>query len=511
MDNIANKARRPFALSAWQIGGAFFIYTLLTGLVVQLILLPYVFPAWHAGNGLLVGLDSVNFHKIAAQLANQIRAEGWSAWELAPKNQPVAGMAAIFYVLITPKPWVVLPLNALLHAIAALALYRLVLSLTKNWKISLLATLPFVLFPSSLTWTAQMHNDSYAIAGQLLFFYGWFLLAQRESVLSTRTMGWAALSILIGTILTWLVRDYLIQILQVLTLVVAIPLSLAYLWWTRRGQMHWRRTALALLVIWSLVVTIGFFATPKKVIRAERTAPRLQYEWRASSWLPRAVMQYEWLPAAINRQLFALSVTREINIRAWAGAGSNIDTDIHFRSASDIFLYLPRALQIGFLAPFPRDWFGNGSRAPNTMMRRVSGIEMSMVYLALLGLPMVLWRRRRELHLWVVVFYAAGMQTIYTLVTVNVGTLYRFRYGYLMTFVALGIAGWTVLWPIIQNNVVRFREKGKYSTTKKRSAASWQSVPANFVRAALTASAGRKPVLHLSPLPAGGDQNSQNM
>jgi hypothetical protein len=120
-----------------------------------------------------------------------------------------------------------------------------------------------------------------------------------------------------------------------------------------------------------------------------------------------------------------------------------------------MFSPLPRALQIGFLAPFPNDWFGSGSRPANTMMRRVAGSEMRLVYLALLGLPMALWRWRRELSLWIFVFYAAGMQTIYTLVTVNIGTLYRFRYGYLMTFVALGIAGWTVLWPFIRKWLLR--------------------------------------------------------
>jgi len=432
-------------LSEWRVGGIFFIYTLLTGLAIQLILLPYVFPAWHAGNGLLVGLDSVNFHKIAIDMTRKVQEDGWSAWELAPRGEPVAGIATIFYVLITPKPWTVLPLNALLHAMAALVLYRLIMFLVKDWKKSLLATLPFVLFPSSLTWTAQMHNDSYAILGQLLFFYGWFLLAQWRNTFSVAKMAGAAISIVIGITFTWLVRDYLVQILHVLSLVVAIVLSLAYLWWRRRGDVDWYRAVMAILVIWVLVAVIGFFATPKKVVRAERAAPRLQYAWQNSTWLP----------GAIDRQLFALSVNREINLRAWAGAGSNIDTEIHFHSASDVLSYLPRALQIGFLAPFPNDWFGSGSRPANTMMRRVSGIEMSLVYLSLLGLPIAIWRWRRELSLWIFMFYAAGMQTIYTLVTVNIGTLYRFRYGYLMTFVALGIAGWTVLWPLLQNTLLR--------------------------------------------------------
>lgn len=32
-----------------------FIYTILMGLIVQLIFLPYIAPSWHNGNGLLRG------------------------------------------------------------------------------------------------------------------------------------------------------------------------------------------------------------------------------------------------------------------------------------------------------------------------------------------------------------------------------------------------------------------------------------------------------------------------
>ena len=171
--NSQHAATCPTWLIIW---GAFFISTLLMGLLVQLLLLPHVFPAWHAGDGLLVGLDSVAFHKIAVGLAERIHGEGWSVWTLRPGGQPVAGVAAIFYTLITPQPWVVLPLNAVLHATAGLVLMRMANYVCGNWRKSLLATFPFVFFPSTLTWTSQMLNDSYAILGGLLFIYGWIIL-----------------------------------------------------------------------------------------------------------------------------------------------------------------------------------------------------------------------------------------------------------------------------------------------------------------------------------------------
>jgi len=438
---LSDRDKLRSSISAWKIWVVIFTYTLLIGLVVQLILLPYVFPAWHAGNGLLVGGDWVSFNKIAVRLAEKIAAQGWSAWELAPKNQPVAGIAAIFYALIVPMPWTVLPLNAVLHATAALALYQIVRSLTKDEKKSLLAVLPFVLFPSSLTWTAQMHNDSYSIAGQLLFFYGWFLLAHLESYANWKIVLKAALAIVVGVALTWLVRAFLVGILQIISFGIATLLTIAFIIWASQARIQWFKAALAIIIVWILPFTMGFFTTSRKVDRAEKVAIRQNFGWQQPSWQPLVF---------VERQLRALSVTRQVNIRTWANAGSNIDTQISFHSDLDILRYLPRALQIGFLAPFPRDWFGSGSRAPNTMMRRVSGIEMSLVYLALIGLPIGLWYWRNELGLWIILLYAVSMLLVYSLVTVNVGTLYRFRYPYTMVFVAIGVAAWsTLLKPVL--------------------------------------------------------------
>ena len=74
-------------------------------------------------------------------------------------------------------------------------------------------------------------------------------------------------------------------------------------------------------------------------------------------------------------------------------------------------------------------------------MRRVSAAEMIGVYAALILLPFSLWRWRRKPETWVLTLFCAGMMVTYGLVIANVGSLYRVRYGFLMTLVALGIAG----------------------------------------------------------------------
>lgn len=54
-----------------------FAYTMLTSFLIQLILLPYIFPSWHAGDGLLnSSLDSVGFHQHAVAMSENIRVSG---------------------------------------------------------------------------------------------------------------------------------------------------------------------------------------------------------------------------------------------------------------------------------------------------------------------------------------------------------------------------------------------------------------------------------------------------
>jgi hypothetical protein len=113
---------------------------------------------------------------------------------------------------------------------------------------------------------------------------------------------------------------------------------------------------------------------------------------------------------------------------------------VGFHSIKDFLLYLPRAAEIAFLSPFPTDWFKPGSLPANTVMRRVSGFEMVGVYIALALLPYAVWRWRARPDLWIILIFCSGMLLIFGLVVANVGTLYRFRYGFLMTIVAVDLA-----------------------------------------------------------------------
>lgn len=112
------------------------------------------------------------------------------------------------------KPWTLISLNAALHATATLVLLILQF-FVPNWRVAIWAVLPFFLYPTTLLWTTQILKDGYSIAGFLLFLYGWLSLVrlrtwQRVRWLPILPLAW----IILGGLLIWVVRPYILQMMQ---------------------------------------------------------------------------------------------------------------------------------------------------------------------------------------------------------------------------------------------------------------------------------------------------------
>lgn len=460
-------------LPEWVFPLLFFAYALIVGLLIQLVLLPYVFPEWHTGEGLLDGNDSISFHNIAEYLSQRIESEGWQAWCLAPYGQPVSGIASIFYVLIAPHPWAVLPLNAALHALAAWLLFKVMRFHLEKRSYALLATLPFLLFPSSLLWVAQMHNDNYSVTGSILVMYAWICFARQESWQNPKRILGGIFAMIGGGFLIWMVRNYMIDLFTAVGGALLFSLILLFLFRLVRSRWTWKKTVTAIVVTSLTFILVTSLENIKITGKGMAVIPGFWMTYQAQDYssgenppvgqgnepetetvgnIPN-IKRWEytkWLPDWLDTQMKSLSTRRTKAIRNWTEEkygvkGSNIDTDVTFHSAMDIVKYMPRAAEIGFLAPFPEEWFGQGSKAPNTMMRRVSGLEMVFIYLSWPGLLFALWMWRKRPELWVMLFFCTVMLLIFVLATPNVGSLYRFRYPYIMPMVGLGVAGWIVM------------------------------------------------------------------
>ncbi len=450
-DRIQTAQRRPL-LFAWAV---FTLYGICACAIAQLIVLPYILPGIHAGHGLLAGGDFPGLHEIAIRMTSKIEREGWSAWELLPGGHSAAGVAGAIYALTYPEPWVLIPFNAGMHALGGLIIMRLIQILTANTPLSFWCAALYVAFPSSLHWVSQIQKDSTYFAGMLAVLLGLVALihaASKKAQLSEMAVALGFL--LLGFLLTGVARLYGFELIRGAAGLIAVLIAPSiFLRWRTKDIPIGRLGMVAALVI--TVVMAGKYLPHEKRIEVElppvaaanaSTQPKPTF--LDSSKAQNALeLVFQWqrnelLPDGVDHAIMRLAVAR----RGWSGpsyatAGSKIDTDVEFISARQFAQYFPRALQVGFLTPFPEHWFAPGASPGGTIMRRVVGLEMLILYpILLVGLPLAAWRWRRRVEFWMIVTFCTPIIVAYTYVMPNMGALYRIRYGFLMCLAAIGLA-----------------------------------------------------------------------
>ena len=91
-------------------------------------------------------------------------------------------------------------------------------------------------------------------------------------------------------------------------------------------------------------------------------------------------------------------------------------------------------------SPFPNSWLEPGIMPVYTAMRRVNGLEMFSLYVAMLGLVPAIYYWRRRFEFWVVLVFFSYFTLVPVIILPNVGTMVRYRYAPLMALVGMGIA-----------------------------------------------------------------------
>jgi hypothetical protein len=130
---------------------------------------------------------------------------------------------------------------------------------------------------------------------------------------------------------------------------------------------------------------------------------------------------------------------RRAGFRFYTAQESNMYGDVRFESVSDVVRFIPRAVMIGFLAPFPRMWFEAGSYG--AAGRLLSGAETLVMYFLYLAVGVCLWRERRRLAMWLIFVTATAGLIGLGLVVVNAGALYRIRYVFWIMLVVIAAQG----------------------------------------------------------------------
>lgn len=409
----------------------FFCFTTSAALLFQKFLLPMM-PHLHAGQGLLDG-DSLYFHTVAVNLADKIKHEGWHSWTLVPGLAATGNVAILgaLYAVFGVDPTLIIPVNAALHALGGLMIFRIAGLLAPGrvgHMAGLCGALLFIAFPSALNWYGQVHKDGFSIAGFLILIYTWLRTA--TCMAGERRFLIAAAGTLTAVLLMAFVRPYnLIPLFAVMLVVFTVTLAARAVF-----QGTEIRNLAALMLSMVIILSGAIWAkqsgsTESYTYDGTEWAEALgDWSWKSSSWMPNILEGYA--------ETTARTRARSMHFGQRDNAGSMIDTAIKPDHVEAVISYAPRALQIALFAPFPSTWFDKISAA-----RLVSIAENSIWYVLAPGVILAVYLVRSG-PLLTALGFATLFLYIYGFVIPNVGTLYRIRYPFLFLFILAGLIGW---------------------------------------------------------------------
>ncbi|MDO8348215.1 MAG: hypothetical protein Q7S85_10000 [Rugosibacter sp.] len=436
--------RQKFSALGWIFIGVF-IYALSAMAVSRELVIPRFFPA--AVEGHIPG-DPYYYHLLAMNKAGKIETEGIQEFELRPTGQGSAGVASLAY-LVYENPYGIVLINAFLHGISAVAMAMLLL----KWfplRTAIIAIVPLAISPYMMIWFSQVNKDSFAVVGALLFMYGLMQLVSADEKSLLRS-GWISLLAMVaGMAFLWVVRPYVNQILlpivaMVLVLVLLLRTIGSYRPLGREGVVF---SIYGVFVLVCLGI-LGQGAASDKTLRSfdsyvsesktgTVSANCLEkidiHNWRNAQFLPDYVDNK--LKAMMGQRCLIFTVLETQNNPATLR--SIIDSDRLPGGSPEALYYLPRAVLLGVLSPWPEDWgyiFSNGP----SFFYTIVPLEALLLYAGLVSLCFWLWRTR-EWSILIPVGMSVGVMSIYAMATPFLGALYRYRYPWWMLLICLGSA-----------------------------------------------------------------------
>jgi len=320
------------------------------------------------------------------------------------------------------------PLNLIYYLAILILVFKLGVA-TFTYRAGVIAATIVALWPSFLLHTTQLLRDPLLILCMLIFV--WSVVEALRRDLSWRR---ALLLGVTGVAAMVLIRIVRLPMWYLIVVAVAIATGLLLL----RAVVN-RRIQKPSLVFAFLIVT-ATLVSPK-------FQPFFRTQQGTEGLLPSSHERMQTLSLAeqisLYRETFKFELNQQGELQVPKGS-SLIDAQVSFHNMSDIIRQLPRALEVGYFAPFPNMWLKSGEWVGSSA-RLLSGFEMVLTYVIELFALFGLWNARRKLAAWFLVAVISLGTIALGLVVANVGTLYRMRYSFWMLIVVLGAGGFVVL------------------------------------------------------------------
>lgn len=391
-------------------------------LIGHLRVLPHTFD--QNGIGLTFAVDSTTYQRVAGDLVEEWRNNGFAAWlnAKAPLHSRLYSISfAIFGKLVGHNVLAAAPLN-LIYYLSILIFVYLLGREVFNPQTGLRAAGIVALWPSFLFNSTQLLRDPLSIACLLALMVVLVLVLSHEFRWA-KGIGLGFAGALLATVF-WLARGNMWNIV-----LVAIGIALVLLVW----RMIREKTLLSGNAIVMLFIVVTALFVP----------PRLESTTLPGAMPPLTPLAIPASQPAARQGVWATALkqisTRRAGFRFYTSRASDIDPEVQFSNTGEMVRFIPRAFVIGFFAPFPKLWLQEGSFgfAP----RILSGLETLAMYFVYVGVGLCVWRERRNRKMWLLFLVATIGMLALGLVVVNAGALFRLRYACWILMIVLGSRG----------------------------------------------------------------------
>lgn len=405
--------------------------------------LPQNFDAWGVGTSFAIDSSAYRAEAEAmAKLIQQGRFQEWWNYDLRIMSSLHVRPYSLAFALVGPfvgsRLLAAEPVN-LVYYLAIVILTYAIGAEVFNRRTGLWAATAVALWPSLLLYSSQMLRDPLTIASTLLLILSLVLCLNRAlSFWPTTAVGAMGATALL---LLWLTKPESWELVYVILLMAVAFCAV--------GQVSARcfrpgptlaTIAMLLLAFWlpRALPTFRLSDLAASQTNVDFGKPTGDSAFAAGPVSRQEVSAWEKLPRQVG-------FLRHRFIIRYPTAGSNLDTDVELRGAGDLIRYFPRAVAIGFLAPFPNMWFQRGVQT-GVAGRLLTGGETLIIYLLIALTAIGLTRHRRNLLAWFLFTTAAAGCIALAYVVVNISSLYRMRYPFFIVVIILGAAGAVSLW-----------------------------------------------------------------
>jgi hypothetical protein len=387
-------------------------------------LLPGQFDQKGLGN---FAADGFMYQTEVLELCSVLRHQGLKAWATWPTqlhvrlySLPVAALngGSNFNILTIE------PLNLIYYLVILVLLFKIG-ELVFSYRTGLIAAATVALWPSFLLHTTQLLRDPLLIAAFLILILSITLCLKRDHTWKKGILVGAC-----GATALILIRIVRLPMWSILwpVIVLGVLFLIARL-------VHERR------------IPVGNVVFAIMIIAAMSITPRFQNAFHNQQIVkrPRIILPEEVQKLPLGDQIAARRQGFEFRLDPSgkpvpSQAGSDIDPGVRFKGPGDILRHVPRALLVGFFAPFPNMWLAVGKQV-GSGGRLLSGFETSLSYmvecLALLGL----WRARKQVSAWFLFLVITLGALALGLVVANIGALFRLRYPFWALLIVCGASG----------------------------------------------------------------------